>query len=108
MAHLKKSAVDRGKKPASPKRGMLRAVEAVKEPKPVHALSLRLPQDLFSRLKKAADEERRSVNNQIEVLVEAWLKSRKAEVPGSTEAPEPQEVSNNEEDEEVWLSGWEK
>ena len=54
MAQSRKSGSAQGKKPASPKRGILRALEVVRELKPVHTLSLRLPQDLFSRLKEAA------------------------------------------------------
>lgn len=95
MAQSRKPGLDRGKKPASPKRGNLRVVE---ELKPVHVLSLRLPRELFDRLTDVAKKERRSFNNQIAVVVEEWLDGKEAEARRSPEAIAFQESANNEED----------
>ena len=39
-------------------------------------LSFRLPAEILAQLRKAADEERRSVSAQVLVIVEDWLAER--------------------------------
>lgn len=100
VAQSRKSGSKPRLNPVEPKRGMLRTVE---EAKSVHALNLRLPRELFDRLKALAEEQRRSVNSQITVVLEEWLDGREAGERRSSGNIEAEENGNNEEDEEI---GW--
>lgn len=51
-----------------------------KAPKePIVSLTTRYPRDLHERLRRVADRERRSLNDQIIYVLERWLESQTAD-----------------------------
>ena len=46
------------------------------------SFNLRLPDDLYAKLKELSKRERRSVNSQIIVIISQWVRSREVKGDG--------------------------